>query len=50
MKCNKDVLNGAKDFGCIGTSTWRAAERSSQNTLLNIFYFRNMEGAARLCA
>ncbi len=44
VKCNKDVLNGAKDFGCIGTSTWRAAERSSQNTLLNIFYFRNMEG------
>jgi hypothetical protein len=32
------------EYGILGSSFWRAGERSSQNTLMVVFYFRNVEG------
>ena len=42
--CNRDVVARAKDYGCIGVSSWRAGERGSQNSFMYIYYFRNIEG------
>jgi len=43
-RCNEAVLERADVFGCLGTSIWRAGERDRANTLMNVYYFRNLEG------
>lgn len=40
----EDLSKRAEEYGCTGFSTWRAAERSSNNTLMSVFYFRSVEG------
>ncbi|KAJ4268294.1 hypothetical protein NW762_002357 [Fusarium torreyae] len=35
------------EYGMIGRSNWRGNERSSNNTLLNVYYFRDVEGLHR---
>ncbi|CAD0010044.1 unnamed protein product, partial [Aureobasidium pullulans] len=43
-KCNDLVLAKASAYGLLGLSPWRAAERGSNNTLMMVYYFRNVEG------
>ncbi|KAF4996232.1 hypothetical protein FGRMN_4588 [Fusarium graminum] len=44
----QDELTTRRDeYGMLGTSIWRGDERGSNNTLLNIFYFRDLEGVHR---
>lgn len=47
IACNKELLKRAKEFGCLGGTTWRGNEADSNNTILNIYYFRDMEGLNR---
>ena len=42
--CNDQVLKRADDYGMLGSSPWRATERSTSNTLLIVYYFRDVEG------
>lgn len=35
------------EFGMLGSSTWRANERAANNTMLTVFYFRDVEGLNR---
>ncbi|KIL90808.1 hypothetical protein FAVG1_05503 [Fusarium avenaceum] len=44
----QEELNSHRDeFGMLGMSTWRGDDRGSNNTLLNIFYFRDLESLHR---
>ncbi|KAK4245130.1 hypothetical protein C7999DRAFT_43320 [Corynascus novoguineensis] len=45
--CNADLLERAKEFGCIGASAYRGDDASSHNTIMTIYYFRNLEGLNR---
>lgn len=47
LACHKDLLEQAKVYGCLGGTTWRADEASSNNTIMGIYYFRDMEGLNR---
>lgn len=47
IKCNNEVHARRTEFGLLGMTQWRGAERASNNTLLNIFYFRDVEGLNR---
>jgi len=42
--CNADVLARARDFGCLGATTWRGVEAASGNATLTVYYFRSVEG------
>jgi hypothetical protein len=44
MKCNATLLDRAKEFGCLGVSNFTGEERAKNNTMLSIFYFRDIEG------
>lgn len=43
-KMNADLTDRADDYGLLSLSSWRGAERSSNNTLMTIYYFRDIEG------
>jgi len=52
--CNKRVMayiddkDGSKDdFGCLGMTAWQGTERESNNTMLTVYYFRDIEGLNR---
>jgi hypothetical protein len=47
LDCQKEVLDHAKQYGCISSTMWRGDEASSNNTILAVFYFRDMEGLDR---
>jgi len=40
----EDLLNRADEYGVLHLSAWRGSERGSNNTLLMVFYFRDVEG------
>lgn len=40
----KDLESNRDEYGLLTSSSWRGDERNSNNTLLNIYYFRDMEG------
>jgi fumagillin biosynthesis monooxygenase len=43
--CNERLFSVAREkFGCLGYSSWRASERAKNNTIVTIYYFRNLEG------
>ncbi|KAL4725938.1 hypothetical protein ACLX1H_006612 [Fusarium chlamydosporum] len=44
---SKDLEAHRDEYGLLTSSSWRADERSSNNTLLNIYYFRDVEGLHR---
>lgn len=49
-QCSEELASSGKaadTYGMLGVSTWRAAERESNNTLLLIYYFRDFEGLHR---
>ncbi|KAF5677941.1 hypothetical protein FHETE_1461 [Fusarium heterosporum] len=43
----EELATRRDEYGMLGMSTWRGDERGSNNTLLNIFYFRDLEGVHR---
>ncbi|PTD10148.1 Monooxygenase af470 [Fusarium culmorum] len=43
----KDLESNRDEYGLLTSSSWRGDERNSNNTLLNIYYFRDMEGLQR---
>jgi hypothetical protein len=43
----KDLESHRDEYGLLTSSSWRGDERSSNNTLLNIYYFRDVEGLHR---
>lgn len=52
--CNKRVMayiddkaGSQDDFGCLGMTDWHGTDRESNNTLLTIYYFRDVEGLNR---
>jgi fumagillin biosynthesis monooxygenase len=47
LKCNEEIMARSTEFGMLGISAWRGAERSTQNTLMQIYYFRDVEGLNR---
>ncbi|KAK1066067.1 hypothetical protein LTR12_008066 [Friedmanniomyces endolithicus] len=44
VACNKSIEDRADAYGMLGLSPWRAAERGSNNTLMMMYYFRDVEG------
>jgi len=42
--CNTSVLDAAKPYGCIGYSSWNAASQDANNTMMTVYYFRDVEG------
>ncbi|KAK5105722.1 hypothetical protein LTR62_002338 [Meristemomyces frigidus] len=44
VACNNLVEERADEYGMLGLSPWRAAERGSNNTLMMVYYFRDVEG------
>ncbi len=42
--CHKDMLRQAKKYGCLGGTTFRGAEAASNNTILTVYYFRDLDG------
>ncbi|KAL2264348.1 hypothetical protein VTK26DRAFT_6591 [Humicola hyalothermophila] len=48
MACHKDLLKQAGGYGCLGSTMWRGSEAGSNNTILLVDYFRDMEGLHRL--
>lgn len=42
--CNKLVVARADQYGMLGLSPWRAGERGSNNTLMMVYYFRDVDG------
>lgn len=45
--CNNLVIAESHKYGMLGLSAWRAAERSSENTLMMVYYFKDIEGLNR---
>ncbi|KAM7184309.1 protein of unknown function (DUF4188) domain containing protein [Naviculisporaceae sp. PSN 640] len=50
--CNDRVMahidSSDDDFGCLGMSRWQSTdERESRNTLMTVYYFRDMDGLNR---
>lgn len=45
--CHADVLERAKEYGCLGGTSYRGDERASGNTLLTVYYFRDVDGLNR---
>lgn len=50
--CNERVMahidSSDDDFGCLGISSWQSVdERESRNTLMSVYYFRDMDGLNR---
>ncbi|KAL6924773.1 hypothetical protein FSST1_002047 [Fusarium sambucinum] len=43
----EDLESHRDEYGLLTSSSWRGDERSSNNTLLNIYYFRDVEGLHR---
>lgn len=42
--CNSLVNKRADEYGVLGMSAWRAGERASNNTLMTIYYFKDVDG------
>lgn len=42
--CNDLVMERAQEYGLLGMTPWRAGERASRNTLMMVYYFRDVEG------
>ena len=42
-----DKKGSQDDFGCLGMTDWQGTDRESNNTLLTIYYFRDVEGLNR---
>jgi len=42
--CNDSVVARADEYGMLGLSPWRAGERGSSNTLMMVYYFRDVDG------
>ncbi|KAH6640107.1 hypothetical protein F5144DRAFT_525364 [Chaetomium tenue] len=47
MACHREVLRRAKEFGCLGGTSYRGDETASNNTLMTVYYFRDLEGLNR---
>ncbi|KAF4988018.1 hypothetical protein FDECE_15219 [Fusarium decemcellulare] len=47
LAMQKELSNRREDFGMLGFSNWRGDERRSNNTLLLVYYFRDIEGLHR---
>lgn len=45
--CNDLVMAQSEEYGMLGLSAWRAAERASDNTLMMVYYFKDIEGLNR---
>ena len=48
--CNRDLLKRAKEYGCLGGTTYRGDETASNNTILTIYYFRDLDGLNRFAS
>ena len=47
MAMNKDICKHADEFGMLGVSTWKGGQDATNNSILNIYYFRDAEGINR---
>ena len=45
--CNKRLFERAQDFGCVGNSSWTAQEAANNNSVMSVYYFRDVEGLNR---
>ncbi|KAL2182213.1 hypothetical protein L209DRAFT_738562 [Thermothelomyces heterothallicus CBS 203.75] len=45
--CNRDLLARAREFGCLGMTSYRGDGAEARNTLLSVYYFRDLEGLNR---
>ena len=45
--CNGQVVARADEYGILGLSPWRAGERGSNNVLMMVYYFRDVDGLNR---
>jgi len=42
-KCNEMAVSKADEYGMLGFSPWRAGERSNNNTLMLVYFFKDVE-------
>lgn len=47
LACAGDALRRADEFGCLGQTNWRGEETASNNTVLAVLYFRDLDGLNR---
>jgi fumagillin biosynthesis monooxygenase len=47
QKCLETVNAHVEEYGLLGCSYWRAAERATQNTLMVVFYFKDLNALNR---
>ncbi|KAI2604399.1 uncharacterized protein GGS25DRAFT_508101 [Hypoxylon fragiforme] len=47
FQCLDEIQEQAEDYGLLGLSRWQSGDRGSQNTMMYVFYFRDLEGLAR---
>jgi hypothetical protein len=45
--CHKDMLRQAKKYGCLGGTSFRGADAASNNTIMTVYYFRDLDGLNR---
>lgn len=47
QKMNKALANQADEYGTLGVSSWQGSDRADSNTMLIVFYFRDIDGLNR---
>jgi len=47
MACHRELLKRAKEYGCLSGTAFRGDDAASNNTLLTVYYFRDMDGLTR---
>jgi hypothetical protein len=50
IACNEDLLKRAKEYGCLGGTSYRGDETASNNTILTVYYFRDLDGLNRFAS
>ncbi|KAK4150423.1 hypothetical protein C8A00DRAFT_18033, partial [Chaetomidium leptoderma] len=47
LACHTDLLRRAEEYGCLGGANFRGGDAASNNTILTIYYFRDLDGLNR---
>lgn len=47
MSCHRDLLKRAKEYGCLSGTAYRGDDAVSNNTIMTVYYFRDLDGLNR---
>jgi hypothetical protein len=45
--CHQDLLRRAKEYGCLSGTSYRSDDAASHNTIMTVYYFRDLDGLNR---